>query len=236
VVESNGVVTSASPSVPLRPAPGPAAPGPAGLAGFVGREVVVTGRWTGGGLLVGPVSVRLRPPRHQGPSGGGDAAASPQAPRRSGEQAPAGGGPARARPHADPPPRPEIERALMAEGVLLAAWSEGAARFAVTTAPEGVRAALSPVYGRSLRVVPSRWSRATLDEILSVLGGSDVVCSFGDGLGPGPRVTVSATLLHLPARLARELARFPVGALDLDVVVRPVPTAPASGEQAAGRG
>ncbi|MEV6928322.1 hypothetical protein AB0M46_28065 [Dactylosporangium sp. NPDC051485] len=121
--------------------------------------------------------------------------------------------------------RPDIERSLMHDGLLLTLFRTRDPRgdegwIAVATDTDVVRAALRPQYGDRLTVVQSRWTPALLDEITHLFSGAEV-CSIGNGLTPDHQLTVAATVLRLPSTLAARLAPYPMDAISLTALVVP---------------
>jgi hypothetical protein len=206
VLTSNGAVMSASPIVGLRPATSAV-----DLDRFEGRRVAAAGILEDRSLVV--YNEDLLAPLAE-PGRGSRASMTP------GAGFEAGGDSQRV------PVRPAAEKALMEEGLLLDIWQAAGpagagARIALATDVQAVRAGLSQHYGDSLEVVQSRWSEATLREGESILCADGLAWSVGRDIGPDLQMRVTATLLHLPTRLARRLEKFPPQALDIEFLLRP---------------
>jgi hypothetical protein len=205
VVTSDGVIVSASPLVELRP------PAALDLGPFEGRELVAVGTLVDRRLVIdGASALSARP----GPVPAGRVSMDAAASVVGGKQ----GHGVRT--------RPDVERALMQQGLLLDIWDvEGPPgsprRIALATHVDRVRAALSERYGEALDVVQARWSEQTLRDIERVLDEDDLAWATGRERGPDSQLRVTATLLHLPSPLAGRLEQFPAEALALEVLVRP---------------
>ena len=120
--------------------------------------------------------------------------------------------------------RPEGERALMQEGVMLDLWESQVSPgkfMALATDVDRVRQELVPRYGPSVDVIASRWTEAFLNEVESLVMGSPTVLSFGRDIGPDLQMRVAATLLCLPSPLARTLDTYPPEVVALDLLIRP---------------
>jgi len=123
--------------------------------------------------------------------------------------------------------RPPVERSLLADGHLLDLWTADRGtgderHIALATDVAKVRAALAPMFGKSLVVIESRWTEGMFREIEAVLGESGLVASSGREVGADFQMKVAVTLLHLPTRLVRRLEQFPAEALALRLLVMPV--------------
>lgn len=125
------------------------------------------------------------------------------------------------------PPRSQVERALMKQGLLVDVWEvdnkDGShRRIALATDVDKVRAALLRHDESPLDIVESRLSEEALRTIESELAIDDLTWSLGRSIGEDWQMRVTATLLHLPLYLARRLQRLPPNSLVLDVLVTPV--------------
>ncbi|MFF5176963.1 hypothetical protein ACFY2Q_02895 [Micromonospora sp. NPDC000316] len=121
--------------------------------------------------------------------------------------------------------RPAAEQTLIKHGTLLDAWTDERTgrRLALTTDVAAIKDALTPFYGNTLSVIESRWSRQYLDEIHTSID-EELLLSSGNTISPSNQLQAAMTLLHLPSRLARHLARFPADALHVKVLVKPLAT------------
>jgi len=129
------------------------------------------------------------------------------------------------RPDRMPRRRPDVERSLMHDGLLLSLARtrdprEDECWVAVAADTDAVHTALHPLYGDRLTVVESRWTQALLDQIIHLFDGAEV-CSLGNGWTPDQQLTVAATVLHLPSTLAARLAPYPMDAISLTALAVP---------------
>jgi len=135
--------------------------------------------------------------------------------------------------------RPVVSRAQLTaqaavrkSGALLSLESfqrrDGTHRFvAVARDEEAVAAALGPVYDGALTVVPTRWTRAELDEasqsLLSAAEG--LVLWFGEWQNEHHELVFRATVKYVTEEIATAFNRAPRGAVELLAFIQPQLTA-----------
>ncbi|MFI7214344.1 hypothetical protein [Micromonospora maritima] len=120
--------------------------------------------------------------------------------------------------------RSSVETELMKQGALLDIWQEEPGRWiALAADADRVATRLSSHYGDALQIVTSRWESTLLDQLEATLGETEIVESIGRKIDEDHQMRVDAVLLHLPSHMAHRLDRFPADALDLQVLVSPLP-------------